>query len=170
MWLTTTKPVMADEALVPEHYRNIFRFVRRRVRSVEDAEDVTQEVFLDAAAALGRSATETPPTLAWLYTVARRRIVDESRRRKRSQALPLELTDDPLVDPGYGDLVSRTLDVGLASMPVGQREVVVGRLLRGRSFAELARDLGTSEEACRMRFMRGLQHLRDEFEKEGLGP
>jgi len=40
--------------VVPASYRDIFRFVRRRVASVEDAEDTTQEVFADAAEALAK--------------------------------------------------------------------------------------------------------------------
>ena len=55
-------------------------------------------------------------------------------------------------------------------MPDAQRRVVLGRLIQGRSFAELGRELGATEEACRMRFMRGLQQLREEFRKEGLEP
>ena len=161
---------MAARVTVPEHYRDIFRFIRRRVRSVEDAEDVTQQVFADAAARLASSAAETSPNLAWLYTVARRRIVDERRRQARARLRPLESAGAPPGDAEYGALVGRTLSAGLTTMSVEQQEVVVGRLLRGCSFDELARDLGTSEEACRMRFMRGLRHLRGEFEKEGLIP
>jgi RNA polymerase sigma-70 factor (ECF subfamily) len=141
------------------------------VRSYETAEDVTQEVFADAASALVRSADAAPPTLAWLYTVAGRRIVDEARRRRaRGATAPLELVEDQSAPKGYGEGVAQALRAGLASMPEGQRLVVTGRLLRGRSFAELARDLGVSEEACRMRFMRGLQHLRSVFVEEGLQP
>ena len=44
------------------------------------------------------------------------------------------------------------------------------RLLEGRSFAEIGDALGVTEEACRMRFMRGLEQLRTDFEKEGLNP
>jgi RNA polymerase sigma factor (sigma-70 family) len=153
-----------------DHYRKVFRFVRRRVGSAEDAEDVTQEVFANAAALLGSKDTD-PPNLAWLYTVARRRIVDELRRTDRSRTVPLEVVGDPAApDDRYGEPVARVFDAGLASMPEGQRRVVLGRLLRGRSFAELGRELAVSEDACRMRFMRGLQHLREEFEKEGLKP
>lgn len=153
-----------------DHYRKVFRFVRRRVGSAEDAEDVTQEVFANAAAALGGNAPESP-TLAWLYTVARRRIVDQLRRPDRSRAVSLELVGETAAaDHAYGEAIGRALDAALATMPEGQRRVVAGRLLQGRSFAELGRELGASEEACRMRFMRGLQHLREEFEKEGLRP
>jgi RNA polymerase sigma factor (sigma-70 family) len=161
---------MGEHAL-RDQYREVLRFVRRRVRSDETAEDVTQEVFADAASALVRSTDASPPTLAWLYTVAGRRIVDEARRRRaRHATVPLELVEDPAAPAVYGDEVAQALRAGLASMPEGQRLVVTGRLLRGRSFADLARELGASEEACRMRFMRGLQHLRSVFEEEGLQP
>jgi RNA polymerase sigma-70 factor (ECF subfamily) len=155
---------------LPDTYRKVLRFARRRVGSIEDAEDVTQEVYVNAAAALsGRGAEE--PTLAWLYTVARRRIVDEARRGRRSRTVPLELVAEPeTIRADYGPEVAATLSAGLASMPEGQRSVVVGRLLQGRSFAEIGKEVGTTEEACRMRFMRGLQHLREEFTREGLEP
>lgn len=161
---------MAARVFVPKHYREIFRFVRRRVPSVEEAEDATQEVFADAVTALERSQAEAPPNLAWLYTVARRRIIDQARRRVRAQTVSLDAEALSNEEAEYGTLVARSLSAGLATMPVGQRDVVVGRLLRGRSFAELGHELDVSEEACRMRFMRGLRHLREEFEKEGLSP
>lgn len=44
------------------------------------------------------------------------------------------------------------------------------RLLEGRSFAEIGDALGVTVEACRMRFMRALEQLRTDFEKEGLNP
>ena len=153
-----------------EQYRKVLRFVRRRVGSAEDTEDVTQEVFANAAAVLDGSKVSSP-TLAWLYTVARRRIADELRRRDRSRTVSLEVVGDPAtVETDYGDAVARALEVAVAAMPEGQRRVVLARLVQGHSFAEIAREVGASEDACRMRFMRGLQHLREEFEKEGLNP
>lgn len=158
------------ELSMREQYRDVFRFVRRRVRSSEEAQDVTQEVFAAAAATLNGAADTAPPPLAWLYAVARRRLIDEARRRSRISTVSLELVDDPASRVRYGDSVARVLAAAFASMPEGQRIVVAGRLLQGRSFGELARELSLTEEACRMRFMRGLQHLRDVFEKEGLRP
>lgn len=159
----------AQSGLLPDGYRRVLRFVRRRVGSIEDAEDLTQEVFANAARLDSRGAESA--TLAWLYTVAKRRIADEARRRNHASALSLELVAEPAAaEASYGEEVAETLAAGLAAMPEGQRRVVVGRLLQGRSFADLGRELGTSEEACRMRFMRGLQHLREEFTKEGLQP
>jgi RNA polymerase sigma factor (sigma-70 family) len=152
------------------HYSDVFRFVRSRVRAHADAEDVAQQVFLSAAEALGRSAATAPPSLGWLYTVARRRLVDEARRR-RVETVPLELVRDPLsTGDEYGGRVAGVLDSALAALAESQRAVVVLRLLEGCSFAEIGAELGASEAACRVRFMRGLEQLRIQFEKEGLTP
>jgi RNA polymerase sigma-70 factor, ECF subfamily len=160
----------AQSGLLPDGYGKVLRFVRRRVGSSEDAEDLTQQVFASAAARLDGREGEAP-ALAWLYTVAKRRIADEARRRDRARTVPLAHVAEPAAaEVTYGEEVAKTLSVSLATMPEGQRRVVVGRLLQGRSFAELGRELGTSEDACRMRFMRGLQHLREEFTKGGLQP
>lgn len=151
-------------------YREILRFVRRRVPAAADAEDLTQDVFANAANALARSSDGAVPTLGWLYTVANRRLADRARRR-RVETVPLEAAAEPAApDNPYGDLVARTFEAALRTMPEGQRAVVVPRLLEGRSFAEIATHLRLREDACRVRFMRGLQHLRGEFEKEGLTP
>ena len=115
---------------------------------------------------VGRPAAA--PTLGWLYTVARRRIVDEARRRARSRTVPFELVEDPAAPRTLWQPGCASLDAPLGGHAGGPASWCLGRLIRGRSFAELGRELWDSEEACRMRFMRGLQHLREEFEKEGL--
>jgi RNA polymerase sigma factor (sigma-70 family) len=154
-----------------DQYRRVFRFVRRRVGSADVAEDVTQEVFASVARALAVSASAAQPPLAWLYTVARRRIADEARRLARTPAVSLEVVEPAAARfEAYGGEVARALGMAVADLPEGQRQVVLERLIQGRSFAEIAASLHTSEEACRMRFMRGLQQLRRAFEEEGLSP
>jgi len=151
-------------------YREILRFVRRRTDTSVDAEDVTQEVFADAAHALQRSADAAAPTLAWLYTVARRRLIDKARRT-RLETVPLELAPDPVASNfEYSSLVASTLYAALSTLPEAQRSVVILRLLEGWSFGEISAYLAVTEDACRMRFMRGLEQLRVEFERGGLTP
>lgn len=155
---------------VAAQYGAILRFVRRRVDSDAEAEDVAQDVFAAAAASLARSAGAAPPTLGWLYTVARRRLVDRLRRR-RPETVSLEVVGDPpAAADAYGPLVARTLERALSALPDAQRRVVSLRLLEGRSFGEIAARLDVTEAACRMRFLRGLEALRRAFEEEGLTP
>lgn len=154
-----------------EHRGRIYRFLRRRTRSHDDAEDLTQRVFADAAAAL--SSSDPPRSLlAWLYAVAERRFVDEMRRRRKVEA---ELARQPAdqtfhVDPFYGPAVARALKRAIAELPIEQRSVVVMKVFEERSFAEIARVLETTEAACKMRFSRAIRRLREELRKEGLQP
>ena len=83
--------MVTDDRDLARHYRTIYGFVRQRSGSREDAEDVTQTVFVEAAANLTRVYAEGRSPLAWLYTVASRRLIDQARRRGRAPELvPLD--------------------------------------------------------------------------------
>jgi RNA polymerase sigma-70 factor (ECF subfamily) len=146
------------------HYRQIYGFVRRRSGSDADAEDVAADVFADAAASLDRLESGTPPVLAWLYTVAKRRLADEARRRNRGDAALKP------VAPTYPPEVARALGRALAALPAAQRDVVVLKLIRGLSFREIARMLGATEAACKMRLSRALERMRESLSEEGVEP
>jgi RNA polymerase sigma-70 factor (ECF subfamily) len=153
-------------------YGSVYRFIRRRASSREEAEDLTQEVFEAAISALGQARldAEAPP-LAWLYTVARRRLIDRFRAPARAGRRfdPEELSgqDD---ERSYGPSIINALLEGLRSLDDAQRRVVVMKLFEGRSFAEIAAEVGATEEACRMRLSRGLAKLRRQLERRGVTP
>lgn len=145
------------------HYAEVYRFVRRRARSDADAEDLTQQVFADAAASL---PCDGRPPIAWLYAVARRRFADAARRDSRRAQL--RLAGEASVE--YGPSVAASLRTAFERLPSTQRDVVVLKLLRGASFAEIAAAVGITEEAARMRFSRALRSVRADLEKEGIEP
>ena len=163
---------MGDEAdrSMASYYGDVYRFVRRRSATVEDAEDVTQAVFAAASLRMDELASDARPLLAWLYTVARRRLVDEQRRLAR-RGVVVELTDDIAAAPAaYGDDVRTALAAALSELPDGQREVVVARLIEGRSFTEIGKKQSITETAARMRFSRGLTAIRVALLNEGVEP
>jgi RNA polymerase sigma factor (sigma-70 family) len=147
------------------HYRQVYGFVRRRSSSDAQAEDITGDVFADAAAALDAFRPGAAPVLAWLYTVARRRLADEARRRARVG--PVAIAQATVE---YGPDVAAALHRAIAALPAAQRAVVVLKLLEGRSFREIATRVDATEAACKMRFSRALESLRDQLEQEGVGP
>jgi RNA polymerase sigma-70 factor, ECF subfamily len=106
-----------------------------------------------------------------LYTVAQRRLADRARRLARRESLA-ELDESRIQLVGqseYGPAVASAIRLSLERLPELQRQVVVLKLLQGVSFAEIARRVGASEAACKMRFARGLESVRDELQKAGLG-
>jgi len=156
------------------HYAQVYRFLRRRTESDEVAEDLAQAVFADAAARLRQLERDDPPVLAWLYTVARRRLVDRARAAARGQGTLASL-DEARAQPTeavleYGARLGVLIGASIRELPDGQRQVVVMKLLEGRPFAEIAERMGVSEAACKMRFSRGLEFLRAELSQRGVEP
>ena len=156
---------------VEQYYDLVYSFVRRRSASPEDAEDLTQTVFADASARLGTLQSSEHSVLAWLYTVARRRLIDEHRRRsRRGVTTPITEADEASDSGEYSVEIRDALKAALNDIPVTQRELVVYRLIDGLSFAEIASLTGISEAACKMRFSRGLANVRIALQKEGIAP
>jgi RNA polymerase sigma-70 factor (ECF subfamily) len=152
------------------HHAQIYRYLRRKTGDWDRAEDLAQEVFEHAAAALGNGEWQPASMLAWLYTIAQRRFVDEARRRGLSSSnLPL---DDSLeeVAAEYGPNVARAIREGISRLSPDQRQVVGMKLLRGSSFADIATAMEVSEAAAKMRFQRALSALRVDLEEQGIGP
>ncbi len=136
-------------------------FIRRRVIDDGDAEDVLQDVLYELVSAY-RRLQPLEEVSAWLFRVARNRIIDLFRRRK--PMVRAEDTAEPGLDgaeiPGLEDLlppVTAGPDAALArqalleqlaeavdQLPPDQREVFVAHELEGRSFKELAAASGLS--------------------------
>jgi RNA polymerase sigma factor (sigma-70 family) len=154
-----------SERAFRRHYAEIYRYVRRRTRDDHRAEDLTQQVFADAAASL---RCDGSPPIAWLYTVAKRRFADAARRDSRRRAAVADPAAEPAYD--YAPSVAAALRAAFERLPSQQRDVVVLKLLRGASFAEIAAAVGISEEAARMRLSRALRSVRADLEKEGIEP
>jgi RNA polymerase sigma factor (sigma-70 family) len=164
----TEKPgVNAAEAAFRRHYDQVYRYLRSRTHDHHRAEELTQQVFADAAVALGGGSAS--PTLALLYTIAKRRFADEVRRDVQSRELALAAVPTPEARE-YGPDLGAALSTAFARLPESQRQVAVLKLVRGARFAEIGRTLGVSEAAAQMRFVRALQALRTELEREGIAP
>ena len=153
----TTNASELEEAFI-RHRGEIYAFLLRRTRNHCDAEELTQQVFADAALALSRS--DRPRSMRhWLFTIAGRRFVDELRRRRRTVQLHRE---HELVDGR--DELPQALDDAVARLPNVQRQIVVMRVVEGCTYREIARALDSSEAACKMRLSRALRRLRDELD------
>lgn len=153
------------------HHAQIYRYLRRRTGDPDRAEDLAQEVFEDAAAALDNGDWRPASMLAWLHRIAQRRFADEARRRHHAASgVPLDDVLEDLSASEYGADVAWAIAGALERLTPGQRQVVVMKLLRGASFSEIASALALTEAAAKMRFQRALAALRRDLEEQGIGP
>lgn len=152
------------------HRERVFRYLRRRTGDDALADDLTQDVFESAAAHLGELDTERP-ILAWLYTVARNRLIDEARRsRPRPRIVSLDAAPEARGELEYRPEVAQALRRASLRLSEPDRELLGLRLFGERSFAAIAARLGISEPAAKMRYLRLLRALRAELENEGVEP
>jgi RNA polymerase sigma factor (sigma-70 family) len=150
-------------------------FIRRRVRDPSEAEDILQDVFHEFVQAY-RLPAPIEQVSAWLFRVARNRIIDVFRKKRE---LPLaEATGEPDDDSEYRlDLALPSYEAGpeavyarsvlldalqaaLDELPGNQREVFVAHELEGRSFKELAAESGVSVNTLLARKRYAVLHLR----------
>jgi RNA polymerase sigma-70 factor (ECF subfamily) len=161
----------AVEQAFRQYRGHVYRFLLRRTGDHHEAEELTQRVFLDAAAALRSEGAQPRSILAWLYAVAERRFVDDVRRRVVARrGLRLLRPDETAPDLVYSREVAVALRKAIERLPADQRSVMVMKVLEGRPFAEIARELGVSEAACKMRLSRAVAQVKAELNAQGLGP
>ena len=173
------------EAIAREQSR-LRSFIRRRVDDPGDAEDILQEVFYELVAAY-RLMQPVEQVGAWLFRVARNRIIDLFRKKEREALENDVITRDgeallledllPSPDAGPEALFARRvlmdeLDAALDELPDEQREVFIAHEIEGRSFKELSAKTGVSVNTLLSRKHYAVLHLRkrlqaiyDEFTK-----
>jgi RNA polymerase sigma factor (sigma-70 family) len=151
-------------------------FIRSRVPDPGDAEDILQDVFYELVEAY-RLMKPIQQVSAWMFRVARNRITDLFRKRKREglqdqQALEMEdgelftLEDFlPSSDGGPEAAYARRvlleeLDEALSELPAEQRDAFIAHEIEGRSFKELAAESGLSVNTLLSRKHYAVLHLR----------
>jgi RNA polymerase sigma-70 factor (ECF subfamily) len=153
------------------HHAQIVRYLSRRTGDLDRAEDIAQDVFLDATVALSADGFVPDSLPAWLQTIAKRRFADDARRRRLRLADPAwdGSLDELSASDGDGDDRRAVIEAIMLLNP-GERGVIVMRLIRGCSFKEIACSLEVSEAAAKMRFQRALAVLRRNLEQHGVAP
>ena len=153
------------------HHAQIVRYLSRRTGDLDRAEDLAQDVFLDATVALSADGFVPGSLLAWLHTIAKRRFADDARRRRLRLADPAwdGSLDELSASDGDGDDRVAVIE-SIMLLDPGERGVIVMRLIRGCSFREIACSLEVTEAAAKMRFQRALAVLRRNLEQQGVAP
>jgi RNA polymerase sigma factor (sigma-70 family) len=151
-------------ALYDRYHLRLVRFARRTLSGAGDeAEDVVQEAFLRAHAALRR--TDRAIVLGpWLYTIVRNRALDVRRSRgllrQRQHCQPPSLPlGDPELSMDQRDRLRRVVDQ-IGHLPERERRALVLRAFEGRTHAELATRLDTSVPATKSLVCRARTRLR----------
>jgi RNA polymerase sigma factor (sigma-70 family) len=157
------------ERLYRRHLPEIYRYVLRDVGNRADAEEVTQNAFLDAYRALGRGHTPEKPR-AWLFGIAKnatRRRYRTLSRRPHEVELDHELTES-VAEEERPQLEEFRDAVG--SLRPAHQEVLFLREIEGLSYVEIANRMDLSHAAVETLLFRARRSLRGQLEEAGIRP
>lgn len=168
--------VLSDDRIsdiVRREQGRLRNFVRKRVANEGDVEDILQDVFYELVEAY-RLMKPVEQAGAWLFRVARNRIIDLFRKRRPVSSLQ-DSQDDaealtleellPSPDAGPEAAYARTLlweelEAALEELPEDQRDVFIAHEIEGRSFKEIAAETGIGVNTLLSRKRYAVLHLR----------
>lgn len=148
----------SHEALLRALVPLLRAFYRRRVVDTDAIEDIVQETLI-AVHTRRMSYDRDRQFSAWLFAVARYKMVDHFRRIR--QTCPIDDVEDLLFSPGFEDEASARMDVDrlLKGLPEKQSRLIRQTRLEGQSIADTAHAEGLGESDVKVSVHRGLKAL-----------
>jgi RNA polymerase sigma factor (sigma-70 family) len=168
------------EKLIAEHQPRLKSFIRKRVKNREDAEDILQDVFYQFVKTLGNAMNPIEHVAAWLFRVARNRIINH-RSKKHEEPLPvyqyendyneiLEDFSDTLFENGTTNATPETeylrsfiwteLENALAELPPEQRKIYELTEFDGIPVKDISKTTGVPVNTLLSRKHYAILHLR----------
>ncbi|HGJ66134.1 TPA: sigma-70 family RNA polymerase sigma factor [bacterium] len=154
--------------LIDKYKEGIYAFVYSEIRNFQDAQDVTQEVFIQAYQDL-RNLKRWESFSFWLYRIARRKCI--SWFRDRTKRVDHDFIDDqeqnkidiPSLKSYQDDRLAESVQEALNTLPSIYREALILHYFGGMKSEEIAESLGISPTAIRMRLSRAREQLKEEM-------
>ena len=149
--------------LYEEHFDKIYRYIALRIGNETEAEDMTQQVFLNALQSISSFKWKGVPFSAWLFRIAHNKVVDHLRKKKRT---PVVL-DESLAsnEDTPHQVTERKLDIerllqATKQLTEAQREVISLRFTSELPIAQVAKIMGKSPGAVKALQHSGIVALR----------
>ena len=167
----------AFEKFYKEHLRDVYSYAYYRVRDHHDAEDLTEQTFLQAYRHFDRARRESDgrPLRPWLIRIAHNLALNYYRDRSRRPQTPLE-NADPIAARHDTEAIAegreelRAVMANLDHLSEDRREALIMRFALGMDNREIARALGRTDGATKVLIHRAIKQLQEEMEGEGDEP
>jgi RNA polymerase sigma-70 factor, ECF subfamily len=154
-------------ALYDRYCDRIYRYVFRRLRNHEAAEDVTAEIFLKVLRAIDTYRSATAPFSTWLYRIAANAVVDHLRGRRITMSLDVTADAADLGAPVDELAITRVEAArvwqAVDNLTDAQRTAVTLRFGSDLPIADIAGQMGRTEGAVKLLLNRGLAAVRTQL-------
>lgn len=152
----------------------VWSLARRYLRNEADAEDSVQDIFIDVWASAARYDRNIASEVAFISTIARRRLIDRIRHVERRPATDSLDDENNTYEPSVPTTLEDDAEVTkvervLAKMDAQHNEILQMSLYEGYSHSEIAERLELPLGTVKTRLRRGLIHIRQQLEISAAG-
>jgi RNA polymerase sigma-70 factor, ECF subfamily len=149
----------------------IYSHIYYRTSNIEDARDLTQEVFIKAWQALPKYRQTRTPFLGWLFTISHNRVIDYYRTKKDHAYLNNEIimedrgrSPEKLLEDQF---TQQEVRQAVLRLPEDQQQVILMSFIEGFEYGEIAAALNKSEGNIRVIMHRALKKMREILDLAG---
>jgi RNA polymerase sigma-70 factor (ECF subfamily) len=148
-------------------HSELLGYIKSKVRSREDAEDILQNVFIKISSNLNK-LTEDVKLKNWIYTITRNAIIDYYRINANKKKVTInEEINDNILEPEEDSNPTKGLDQCMASMigllPDDYRDIIIESEIKGVKQKDLADKYGIAYPSMRSKVQRGRERLKQLF-------
>jgi RNA polymerase sigma-70 factor, ECF subfamily len=157
---------MEIEGIYTEFHKSLLAYVKSKIRSKEDAEDILQNVFIRISSNVNKLAEEGK-LKSWIFTITRNAIIDYYRANasKKNVAVDLEIEQN-LLEEEEADAtkgLERCVGSMISLLPEEYRDIIIDSELKGIKQKDLASKYDMAYPSMRSRVQRGRERLKNIF-------
>ena len=155
--------MLSQEEIYLKYRDKVFGYVKNHVNSIEDAEDITSDIFIKIYSKLD-TYDETKAALStWIYSMTSNTVIDYYRTNHIHSEIPEDLTDErsSIEDEVLNKESLEALADALEQLPQELRDIIILRYYKGLTLQDIAGKMNLSYGITKLRHREALGKLRD---------
>ncbi len=156
--LTSKQPDKSE--LYAEYHHKVMAYIRSRITSKEDAEDICHDVFMKVYAKYDSFDSSKSSISTWIFTITRNTLTDFFRTSKQTS----ELTEEAAVSDQKSEELLYDLAEALEELPQEQRDIIVLRYYKGLTLTEISKTMNISYGMVKVKHNQALAHLKNRMD------
>ena len=150
-----------------DYHGKVFGYIRSKISSAQDAEDIAADVFLKIYEKL-ESFDESKSSLStWVYTITRNTLTDYFRTRKVFAEIPESIEDETSVEDEIctAEMLEALADA-LETLDERERDIIILRFYSGKTLREISSQMGISYAYVKVLQNKALEKMKEVFENQ----
>ena len=155
--------MLSKEEIYTQYKDKVFGYVKNHVNSVEDAEDLTSEIFIKIYSKIDSYDESKASLSTWIYSMTSNRVIDYYRTNHVHSEIPEDLSDEKstIEEDVLNKETLEQLAKALESLPEELTDIIVLRYYKGLTLQEVAAKMGLSYGVTKLRHREALGKLRE---------